>query len=82
MLEKLPIAQVMNLAIDIGLILQSLAIVGIAWILKRVDKVDRTSVKVETWMEAHERQDDERHEENLRRFDDIFGELRQQRRDR
>jgi hypothetical protein len=43
-----------------------------AFALKRIISVDRKMGQMETWREGHDKQDDERHEENLAKFDAIF----------
>lgn len=43
-----------------------------AFVLKRIISVDQKMGQMETWRDAHDKQDDERHEENLGRFDAIF----------
>lgn len=46
------------------------------WVLTTV-QLNRTMARIEQWVKGHEKQDDQRHEENLRRFEDIFEELRE-----
>ena len=69
----------MEATVEVGALLQYViaALVTIvtglvAFALKRIISVDRKMGQMETWREGHDKQDDERHEENLTKFDAIF----------
>ena len=51
----------MNVAIDIGIVLQLLGVSGIAWLITSVIGVNSKLAKIETWIKAHDKQDDERY---------------------
>ncbi len=52
-------------------------LVGLStWALKLLISIDKKVGNIEIWKIAHEKQDDDRHEENLEKFDRIFEELR------
>jgi len=62
--------------VQVGVILQGLIALGVTvtlgisgWALKRIICVDKKLDRLEEWRDGHEKQDDERHKENLGRFD-------------
>jgi hypothetical protein len=62
----------MNIAIDLGVVLQLLVVAGIAWILRTLWSIQNCLTKLNTWSKEHEKIDNERHGDNVRRLDGIW----------
>ena len=51
-----------DFGIDLGIILQGLVILLIAWVLKGIANINGSVRELHVWKKEHTRQDDERHE--------------------
>lgn len=58
------------MSIDIGTMLQAIAVLGIAAIFKQLWTLNGSVGKMKVWQEQHERQDDERHETVMHLLED------------
>jgi hypothetical protein len=75
-----------NATVQVGVLMQGVLtvltaiVIGLlTWALKRLIAIDRTMTQLQQWHLSHEKQDDERHEENLGKFDAIFNALSRKR---
>ena len=73
-------------SVEVGALLQTvtallITIVGglVTWALKRIISVDKKMSSTEVWAEDHEKSDDERHRENLGKFNALFEALNKRR---
>jgi hypothetical protein len=53
-------------------LLTSIVLGLVTWALKRLIAIDKNISRLEQWQIGHSKQDDERHEENLGKFEAIF----------
>jgi hypothetical protein len=74
----------MDATVQIGVLLQGVItvlvtiVVGlVTWALKRIISVDNKIDKLEMWRLGHDKQDDERHSENLGKFDMVYEALKE-----
>lgn len=74
----------MGVTVQVGVILQAViailvtVITGlVTWALKRIICMDTNMEKLQTWKEGHEKLDDERHKENMGRFDMVLQAVKQ-----
>ncbi|MDP2815296.1 MAG: hypothetical protein Q8O19_01290 [Rectinemataceae bacterium] len=59
----------MNLTIDLNTIISGIILVLVTIGIKGIFKINGRIVKIETWVELHEKSDDERHADILKRFE-------------
>lgn len=65
----------MNLTLDLNLALNSLTVIGIAWLLKNMNEVQKSHAKIKAWMEGHDKQDDERHHDINKSIDTLWDKI-------
>jgi hypothetical protein len=53
----------MNVAIDLGVMLQLLLVGGVGWLLSITISTNNKMREIQAWIKGHDKQDDERHTE-------------------
>ncbi len=57
---------------DVIALLQLVGLALLGWILQKIIVIENKLISIDTWKNGHDKQDDDRHEENLGKFDAIF----------